>query len=114
MILVDTFSIAAAGTHSNYLSHPGYRLVGLVVPAIDSSTIGFEASVDGETGPLDIFTNTGTPAAVTLGTADTGSKVVAVPEDVGRISAVIPVRLQVASQTSGAVAVKALFEKVGG
>ena len=106
----ETFSIAASGTASNGRGGNGKRLVALYVPTMDSTTIQFEASTDGGSTWDDIFTNSGTPAAVTLGTANTGSAWQAVPEDVGRISAVAEVRLKTAAQSGGARTLIGLWE----
>ena len=107
---VETFAIAASGTHSNGIAGKGSRLRGLLLPALDSTTIQFEASFDGGTTWVDVYTNSGTPAALTLGTASTGARVQAVPEEVGWISAVAQIRLQVAAKTSGAVSIKGVWE----
>ena len=110
-VKVETFSIAQSGTTSNGLTGGGSsRLRGLLLPALDSTTIEFEASFDGGTTYVSIYTNSGTPAAVTLGTASTGSRVQAVPEEVGRISAVAKVRLKVAAQTTAARTIKSVWE----
>lgn len=111
MIQRENFTIAANGTTSNYLGGQGMRLVGLVLPTLDSTTIEFEAQSDAS--DVSIHTNTGTPAAITLGAANTGARVQAVPEDVGRISAVLKVRLKTAAQTGGARTIVALFERTG-
>ena len=109
---VSTFAIASSGTLSDGQAGKGSRLVGLVVPTMDSTTIEFEASLDGGTTYVSVHTNTGATAAVTLGNANTGAKVQAVPEDVGRISAVAKIRLKVASQTGGARSIGAIWEKL--
>lgn len=110
MSKVETYSVASSGTTSNGLTGGGSRLVGLLLPALDSTTIEFEASFDGGTTYVSVYTNSGTPAAITLGTASTGSRVQAVPEEVGRISAVAKVRLKVASQTGGARTIMSVWE----
>ena len=107
---VETFTIASSGTHSDAIAGKGSRLRGLLLPALDSTTIQFEASFDGGTTWVDVYTNSGTPAALTLGTASTGSRVQAVPEEVGWISAVAQIRLRVASQTGGARTIKSVWE----
>ena len=106
----ETFAIASSGTLSNALGGNGKRLVAVYLPALDSTTVGFVADIDGGTTYDDIFTNSGAPAAVTLGTANTGGYWQAVPEDVGRISAVVPIKLKVASQTGGARSIISLWE----
>ena len=109
---LETFSIASSGTHSNGLGGAGRHLIALDIPALDSTTIQFECSFDGGSTWRDVFTNSGTPAALTLGTADTGGKVVAVPQEVARLAAHALIRLQVASQTGGARTIKAIFARV--
>lgn len=109
---IETFTIASAGTHSNAINGAGRQLVALDIPTIDSSTIGFEASIDGGSTWRDIFTNSGTPAALTLGTADVGAKVVAVPAEVARVSAHAHIRLQTAAQTGGARTIKGIYAQV--
>lgn len=107
-----TFAVAQSATHSDAHNGSGMQLVALDVPALDSTTLQFEASFDGGSTWRDIFTNSGTPAALTLGTADTGGKVVAVPAEVARISAHAHIRLQVASQTTAARSIKGLYSRV--
>jgi hypothetical protein len=111
MIAKETFTIANAGTASIGLHVPAHRLVGLILPALDSTTIGFSVSHDNSTFVV-VYTNSGTPAAATLGTADTGSKAVAVPEEIGRLAACMFIRLNVAAQNGGARTIVGLFEKV--
>ena len=115
MIAKSTFTIASGGTASDFQHMGGgYRLVGLLVPTLDSTTITFEIDEDGSaTGSLAVKTNThaAAPAALNLGTADTGAKAVAVPEEVGRLTAVAFVRLITAAQTGGARSIVALWEK---
>lgn len=103
-------TVAASGTTSAALSPDGASLIGLIVPALDSTTIGFEVSPDGITWTT-VKTNSGAAAAVTLGDADTGSKAVAVPEEVGRLAAVLHMRLVVASQTGGARTITAVMQR---
>lgn len=109
-IIIETLTVAASGTTSTSVHRAGYSLVGLIIPALDSTTIEFEASQDNSTF-TSVFTNSGTPAAATLGTAATGAKIVAVPEEIGRLAAVMHVRLKVASQTGGARTFKALLQR---
>lgn len=112
MIKPVTITIASGGTHSSIFGGDGYSLIGLVLPALDSTTIQFEVNtVDSATGMQDVYTNSGTPAAATLGTADTGSKVVAVPEEIGRLAAGAFMRLQVATQSGGARTITGLFQQ---
>ncbi len=108
--LYETIAILASGTTSASFHRPGYRLVGLVLPSMDSTTIQFAVSVDDSTF-VDVYTNSGTPAAATLGTASTGARVQAVPEEIGRLAAVLRMRLVVASQTGGARAIIGMFQK---
>lgn len=112
MIRQQTITVASGGTHSTIFGGDGYSLVGLIVPALDSTTIQFEVNaVNSVSGMEDVFTNTGTPAAATLGTAATAAKVVAVPEEIGRLAAVAFMRLQVSAQTGGARTFVGLFQK---
>lgn len=106
----ETFTIAASGTVSNGIGGVGLRLVGLLLPTLDSTTIEFEAAIDG-INYVSIHTNTGATAAATIGNANTGGKFQAVPSDVGRISSTCPVRLKTAAQVSGAVAIKSVWER---
>lgn len=95
------FVIASSGTVSNYVHMPGYRLVGLLVPALTSSTLSFRVAKDASaTGVQPIHTNDhGSASAIrTLGTADTGAKYVPVPEAIGEASAVAFIAIVTASQ----------------
>ena len=112
MIKRETFTIASAGTASNALAGQGYRLTGLVLPALDSTTIGFQYSPDNVTFST-IYTNSGATAAVTLGNADTGSKAQAVPDEVGKLSAVGFIKLVTAAQNGGARTIGSVWERVG-
>lgn len=107
---VADFTVANAGTNSNGHCSLGLQLVGLVLPALTSTTIGFQFSLDGSTWST-IYDRESTPAAVTLGGADTGSKTVAVPAEVARISACGWVRLVVAEQAAER-AIKGLYARV--
>lgn len=109
---IETFTLADEATHSNAITGHGRQLVVLDLPTLDSTTVQFEASVDGGTTWRDIFTNSGTPAALTLGTADTGGKVVAVPAEVARISAHAHIRLQMAAQNGGPRTIKGIYAQV--
>ena len=111
-IVTRTLLVAASGTKSQGHHEPGSSLEGLEVPALDSTTIGFEfAHEDVNASYVTVKTNSGAAAAITLGNADTGSKVVAVPEEVGRLAGVGFVRLVVASQTGGARSIKGLYQQ---
>jgi len=112
MIKRETFAILITGTLSDAKAGQGYRLTGLNIPALDSTTITFSFSEDGVTYRT-IFTNSGTPAALTLGTADTGGKAVAVPDDVGKLSAVGFIKLIVAAQNTAARSIGSVWERVG-
>ena len=105
-----TITIASGGTHSSIFGGDGYSLVGLILPAMDSTTIQFEVGPQNTaSGMEDVFTNSGTPAAATLGTAATGAKAVAVPEEIGRLAAHGYMRLQVSAQSGGARTITGLF-----
>lgn len=109
--LIADITVADEAEVSSAFHYPSYALVGLIVPTIDSATIGFEVEGPADTW-TDVFTNTGTPAAVTLGTADTGAKAVAVPEEVSRLAAAARMRLTFgAAQNGGPYTIKGLFQK---
>ncbi len=74
MIKKETITIASSGTTSSSFHEPGYRLVGLLLPAVDSTVINFDVAIDNSTW-LAVKTNThgAAPATLNLGTADTGS-----------------------------------------
>lgn len=112
MIAKATFAIANTGTASGGVHMPGYTLVALHIPTIDSSTIEFSFAEDDAGTYLPVKTNThaAAPADINLGTADTGAKVVAVPEEVGRLAGVGFLRLDVAAQ-SPAVNITGFFMK---
>lgn len=109
-----SFSIASGGTTSDGAFKNGKRLVGLFVPTVDSTTITFQASDDGGTTWKAIHTaiHGSAPAALTLGTANTGDVWQSVPEEVGRISAVAMVRLVTAAQNGGARTFLSLWEGI--
>lgn len=106
---IVTFAIANSGTESDEHKGQGHRLVGLVFPTMTSTTVQFDYSPDGSTWTR-IYDTAGTPAAVTLGGADTGSKAVAVPDTVGKLSATGFIRLVVASQ-GAARSVTGIYER---
>lgn len=112
MIKRETFAVASGGTLSDAKSGQGYRLTGLSLPTLDSTTITFSFSVD-DTTYRTVYTNSGVTAAVTLGNADTGAKAQAVPDEVGKLSACGFIKLIVAAQTGGARAIDSVWEKVG-
>lgn len=111
MIKTETYSVANGGTTSNGMGGNGYRLVGLDLPTLTSTTIEFEASADGGSTWRSVHNNTGTTAAHTLGAASTGGKTQAVPDDVARLSAVALVRLKVAAQ-GAARSIPSFWERV--
>lgn len=110
MMKRETFSILAAGVLSDARAGQGYRLTGLNIPALDSTTIGFSFSEDGVTYRT-VFANSGATAAVTLGNADTGGKAQAVPDEVGKLSACGFIKLMVAAQNGGARVIGSVWEK---
>ena len=107
------FTIANGATESDFVRVPGARLVGLILPTLTSTTVTFETASDGATTDGVVNSNTpgAAPAALTLGNANVGAIVQAVPEAVGALSAVIPIRLKVAAQ-GAARTVTGLFERV--
>ena len=94
-------TIASGGTESSAFGGGGEALVGLVLPTLDSTTIGFEIAPDGATYVV-VFTSVhgSAPAAATIGTANTGAIAQAVPEDIGRLAAVCQMKLVTATQNS--------------
>ena len=113
MIKQELITIAISGTESSVFGGRGYCLVGLVLPALDSSTIQFVWAPKSDGTYVDVYTNSGTPAAATLGTASTGSRVQAVPEEIGRLAETGFMKLKVASQTSLARTITGLFQQRG-
>lgn len=110
--LVEDFTIANGGTVSDGLHKPGYRLTGLIVPTMTSTTIGLAVSPDNTTWTTVKDRDATTPAAVTLGAADTGAKAIGVPEEYGRLAVALYVRLVVAAQ-GAARTVQGIFEREG-
>ncbi len=108
------FTIASAGTVSDGIHRPGYRLVGLILPTLDSTVIGFSVSADGGDNwtPVWLATHAGTPVQLNMGVAQTTAKAQSVPEDVSRFSIQCQVRLDVAAQNGGARTVTGNWEKV--
>lgn len=112
MIARHDFAIASSGTTSDLVHMPGYRLVGLLLPTLDSTTITFRVAHDAAATGVQTIKISGhgdTPAATNLGTADTGAKYVAVPREIGEASAVAFLGLIVASQTGGARTIPGFF-----
>ena len=111
--LTEDFTIAVAGTVSDGLHNPGYRLVGLILPTMDTTVIGFSVSADGGSTWHIVFlaTHTGTPVALNMGVAQTTAKAQAVPLDVSKMSIACQVRLNVAAQDP-AVTIIGIWEKV--
>lgn len=112
MIARHDFAVASSGTISDYVHIPGYRLVGLLLPALNSTTITFKVATDAEGTGAQVINISGhgdTPAARTLGTADTGAKYVSVPREVGEAAAVAFLALVVAAQTGGARTIPGFF-----
>jgi len=111
---VSTFTIADEGTASDAQAGKGSRLVALKVPTMDSTTITFEASMDGGSTFAAIYSaaHGSAPAAITLGTANTGGFFQPVPEEVQRISAVAMIRLVTAAQNGGPRTIGAIWEKL--
>ncbi len=98
--ITDNFTIANAGIVSDGLVNPGYRLVGLILPTMTSTVIGFSVSTDGGSNwtPVWLATHAGTPVQLNMGSAQTTAKAQAVPLDVSKMSIQSQVRLDVAAQ----------------
>lgn len=109
MIEKKTITVLSGASTSDAFHSPGRSLVGLILPALSSATIGFDVSPDGTTW-TNVYTNSGTPAALTLGAADTGSKAVAVPEEVGRLASVCHMRLKLGANQGADRTITGLFE----
>ncbi len=108
-----SITVAASGTESSAFGGDGYRLVGLILPTLDSTTIGFEVSPDGGSySAVKTNVHGSAPAAITLGTANTGACAQAVSEEIGRLAATAKMKLVVASQTGGARTITGLFQRV--
>lgn len=116
MLAHKNFTVAKDGTTSDFQYEPGHELIALIVPALDSATIGFSVAADGVAANAKVvYTNThgAAPAALNLGTADTGGKTVAIPYEVSRISAAAPIRLVLgAAQNTAARTIIGLWAKV--
>ena len=110
MIAHKVLTVANGAAISDGFHIPGHRLVGLILPTLTSATVGFEVSQDNSTW-VAVYTNSGTPAALTLGTADTGAKAVGVPEEVGRLAAVCLMRVKLGANQGAARSIVALFER---
>lgn len=109
---VEVLTVAASGTNSGEFGGQGYRLVGLILPTLDSTVINFEVEGPDDTWTIvDINTHATAVANLNLGNANTGAIAQAVPADVGRLAAVAKMRLKVASQTGGARTIRALMQK---
>ncbi|MBA2706341.1 MAG: hypothetical protein H0U59_00870 [Gemmatimonadaceae bacterium] len=113
--MIGNALVASGGTASAALEIPGggYELVAVVVPTIDSSTVTFSFSYDSGATYLTAFTNSGVPAALTLGSADVGAKVVGVPEGILQASVgASHMKLTLAAQAGGARVLPCIFRKI--
>lgn len=110
---VSDFVIASGGTDSSGVAGGGHRLMGLYIPTVTSCSFTFEWSRDGSTNWTTVKDLDGTtPAAISLGGADTGGKVVAVPDTVSKLSATGHLRL-VASDAQGAErTIRGIYERL--
>lgn len=107
----ETVVVAASGTKSGWMRRAGYTLVGLILPTLDSTTITFEVSPDAtDTNASEVHSNSGTTAVATLGHANTGDVTQAVPEEIGRLAAVVPMRIVVAAQSEQRT-ITAIFQR---
>jgi len=103
-----TLTIAAAGVASAALAGEGYRLIGLVLPTLDSTTIKFDFSLDGLTWSRVYEA----AAEVTLGGANTGGLTTTVPPTIGALAEAGQLRLVVAAQNGGARVVTAVLDRI--
>lgn len=96
-----TFSVAASGTSgiSDQPVPPGERLVSLELPALTSTTITITLSTDGSTynTPYDVA---GNDISVVGGAANTGGRIVEIPDYLARLTEGKYVKLTVAAQAS--------------
>lgn len=103
MRAIIEFPIAASGTTGVAKVPEGWRLVGLELPTLDSTTIVATLSSDGGTTYRTTFDGAGTTNATIGGTANTGNRFVNVVDSLSRLTDGMKVKLTVASQTSAAV-----------
>lgn len=97
-----TWTIADEATVSDAIDMGSYELRGLMIPDLDSATLGFQASIDGPAGTFrTVKTNSSTPAALTLGDADTGDKFVAIPDEFARATPGTSIKLVAGSAQNG-------------
>lgn len=105
------FTIAINGTTGDIPNEPGMRLVGLLMPTMDSTTLAASLGIN---GTYAVAVDSAGAAITIGGTAQTWNKFVPVPEALSLMA--IPadvIRLTVASQTGGARSCKALFVSGG-
>ena len=103
------FTIAASGTTGDIPTQAGYRLVGLMIPTADSTTLAASLYID-EVANAKVAVDAAGAAITIGGTAQTWNKFVPVPETLSLMAmACAGVRLTVASQTSGALSCMAFF-----
>jgi len=82
----------------------GYRPVAILVPAVDSTVISFQAQHNGGTlTPVYTAVHGSAPAAYTLGTANTGGHVQPIPADLSYALMGANIKIVVSQQTSGDV-----------
>lgn len=103
-----TFAIASGGTTSDKKDIPmGQRLVGFILPALDSTTISVAlAAASGDTF-LVPYDASGSIAVCGPG-ANTGSRYITVPEALSLLTEGMCVQLTVAAQNGGARTLKGI------
>lgn len=96
MIMFEDFTIANGGTEGTFEVPASYRLVGLVVPTMTSTTLTISVSPDGGT----TFYATWAAAAngVVGGAAFTTARMQYIPEDLSLLTPGSQVKLTVAAQ----------------
>lgn len=104
--------VSASGTTGDFALPAGYRLVGLELPALDSTTVKIGL---GRASGTYVAARDAAGAEYTIGgVANVGSRIIPVPAELSLLAlAYSHARLTVASQTSGAVTIKAIFAKAG-
>lgn len=106
-------SIASSGTTGTLNPLPGYRLTGILLPALDNTTVVPAVSFDNGSSYQNCYDSAGNQ--ITLGgAANTGDRLVQVPESLAMmLNAGDKLRLTLASQTGGARTLYGIFVRGG-
>jgi len=96
VISQEAFTIANAGTEGTFKVPGGYRLVGLIVPTMTSTTLTISVSPDG--GTTYYATWAGAANGVVGGSAFTVARAQYIPEDLSLLTSGMTVKVTVASQ----------------